>query len=214
MAQQRAPKQEGVESHEIESRRYVLCLERDANSRFLQCSVRSSSLYSRKLVNLVCTVGILLLTRWYVLEEYDLFGAVQTSVVMLLVAGICCIAFRDPTIDSITVLRNYGIQISSTRGFFLLPVSWNSWLLKKDTFIPRDMIVDVVINEGFNRNFEVIFYLCVVTKNKGELALIFSSNRIKLNDQKMLYNLIRETLFDQADNVVSLGQYLKGIAKS
>ncbi|KAK9494631.1 GPI-GlcNAc transferase complex, PIG-H component-domain-containing protein [Lipomyces doorenjongii] len=70
---------------------------------------------------------------------------------------------REYTEESILVLHDFGIQVSSTG---------KTRLSRTSQFIPLELIQDVVLNEGF-RGFRVIYFLAVVVKGRGRLLVVF-----------------------------------------
>lgn len=63
--------------------------------------------------------------------------------------------------DSLMVIEDMGVQISSTSQWRFLNFG------KNGKFIPILDIIDIVIHEGFQTYGQVIFYMCVLTRDKG-----------------------------------------------
>ncbi|SCU88561.1 LADA_0E10880g1_1 [Lachancea dasiensis] len=94
-------------------------------------------------------------------------------ILQLLSVALSLILIRNPTIESLYVFRQTGIQMSTMAGCVLLPRSLNERWLEQTIFIPNDRIVDLVINEGFTKGFQVIFYMAVILKDATKLQLVF-----------------------------------------
>lgn len=77
--------------------------------------------------------------------------------------------------ESIVVIKNIGIQLhSQSRWKFLSKHD-------KNVFIPLVNIIDLVIHEGFYGYGQVIFYMCILTKNSktkkiDELGFRYNDN--------------------------------------
>lgn len=67
------------------------------------------------------------------------------------------------TEESLVVIRDLGVQISTTTGW---------WGGRRSRFIPTSRVVDLWIHEGF-RGFEVRFYLAVVVEGEEGLVVVF-----------------------------------------
>ncbi|CUS24019.1 LAQU0S13e01464g1_1 [Lachancea quebecensis] len=119
---------------------------------------------------------------FYVVANAGIFGLVERAsswsqlnkrvaetFVALLMLGL----IRNPKIESLSVFRSLGIQTSEMRGCVLLPVSVNSKLLEQRKFIPKDRVGDIIINEGFEKGFKVIFYLAIILKDASRIQLVF-----------------------------------------
>lgn len=97
----------------------------------------------------------------------------RKRVVCLIFTILSLVWIRNPTIESLSVFKNAGIQVSRTQGCVLLPTSLNIKLFEREEFIPKDRIVDIIINEGFQKGFQVIFYLAVILKDTSKLLVVF-----------------------------------------
>ncbi|KAF2623917.1 hypothetical protein BU25DRAFT_400097 [Macroventuria anomochaeta] len=73
---------------------------------------------------------------------------------------------RGHTEESLTLLRDLGVQTSSSASTFLQPPS--------SRFIPTSDIQDIFIHEAF-RGFEVRFYLAIVVKGEEDIVVVFPS---------------------------------------
>lgn len=92
--------------------------------------------------------------------------------------------------ESVTVFQDYGVQISHFNGYVVLPRRWNEKWFSKIVFYPRDKIVDVIINEGFEGS-SVVFYLCLIVKGASKLTLLFPRTKPRLVDQKLIYQMLK-----------------------
>lgn len=88
----------------------------------------------------------------------------QNSRVILLLVAILCIVLLlclEEASDTLMVMEDMGIQISSTSKWKFLNIGRNG------NFIPISEIIDIVIHEGFHGYGQVIYYMCVLTRDKG-----------------------------------------------
>ncbi|GCE97465.1 hypothetical protein ZYGM_001434 [Zygosaccharomyces mellis] len=92
----------------------------------------------------------------------------------LAIFAITSLVLRKPTIDSVIVIRNYGVQVTKISGIVVCPNSWITPWIEKSNFLPKDSIVDIIINEGFVKNQQVIFYLAILVREAKRLTLLFS----------------------------------------
>ncbi|AET38810.1 phosphatidylinositol N-acetylglucosaminyltransferase GPI15 Ecym_3319 [Eremothecium cymbalariae DBVPG len=146
-----------------------LNIERDLTGFCIKFEVRPVNFFMLRIMKLC--IWILLQILGYFLIHYISLRE-KVIFVKILFSSITLFLIRTPTIDSFYVFRDYGIQISTTRGCVLLPQKLNDVLFETKTFIPTDEIVDVVINEGI-QGFSVIFYLCAIVKRSKKLHIIF-----------------------------------------
>ncbi|SCU89781.1 LAFA_0E20846g1_1 [Lachancea sp. 'fantastica'] len=79
---------------------------------------------------------------------------------------------RDPTIETLQVFRGAGVQVSTLQGCILFPKILNRKWFEHSQFMPKDIVMDIIINEGFTKGFQVIFYL-VILKDSADLQLVF-----------------------------------------
>lgn len=176
-------------------KKYTIRTERERNDNYIKIEVRSNSLRRTQLINCIL---ILVVNIWINLHFYRIqhFLATYDLLARIGIFMTTCYILKNPCIESLTVFKNYGIQTTELSGFSILPDSINEYIgLKKNVFTPRDTIVDIIINEGFVRECQVIFYLAVIVKEKSKLKLLFSKNRIRLVDQRIVYNLTRNCLY-------------------
>ena len=183
----------------LNRRKYTLIIDEDTNGSFIRFTVLpESSLKLRKskrnervevkmgvqyhrialmLLSNVFFYGICVGTR---LLEYisEIFGLrtwtnCQTIIIMGLFA-LCTVMFvREPSVETVTIFKGTGLQLSKVNGIDVFPQKWNRRLFERVEFISNDRIIDVVINEGFYRGFQVIFYLAAIVRNASKLKLLF-----------------------------------------
>ncbi|KAK9370097.1 GPI-GlcNAc transferase complex, PIG-H component-domain-containing protein [Lipomyces kononenkoae] len=104
----------------------------------------------------------------HVVEQFTISTSSKKSsidIALIIAAILLGISFlpREYTEESILVLHNFGIQVSSTG---------KTRLSRTSQFIPLELIQDIVLNEGF-KGFSVIYYLAVVVKGRGRLLVVF-----------------------------------------
>ncbi|KOG97116.1 phosphatidylinositol N-acetylglucosaminyltransferase GPI15 [Saccharomyces eubayanus] len=208
----------------LNRRKYTLIIDEDTNGSFIRFTVLpESSLKLRKskrnervevkmgvqyhrialmLLSNVVFYGICVGTR---LLEYisEIFGLrtwtnCQTIIIMGLFA-LCTVMFvREPSVETVTIFKGTGLQLSRVNGIVVFPQKWNRRLFERVEFISNDRIIDVVINEGFYRGFQVIFYLAAIVRNASKLKLLFPSNLPNIDDQRLIYNISRKYLNERA----------------
>lgn len=176
-------------------KRYTIIIEREKDDNFVQFEIHPNNIQQKKILH--CTV-LILIAVWFWQGAGSIFDRFQqydtTAKVIALV--VLCSFLKDPTIERVSVFKNYGIQTSEFTGLSILPTFLNNlFCSSEDLFIPRDSIVDVIINEGFVRQCQVIFYLAIIIKGEDKMRLLFAKSRPRLEDQKRVYNLARNCLF-------------------
>lgn len=72
--------------------------------------------------------------------------------------------------DELLVMKNIGIQLNSKTNWKFFTKA------DKNMFIPHSNIIDLVIHEGFYGYGQVIFYMCILTKN-GSNNGTFTQNK-------------------------------------
>lgn len=77
---------------------------------------------------------------------------------LLLLVTIVLTATYQTRQDSMIVMKSIGIQLEYRSRWKFLKNS------NKNTFIPLNNIIDLVIHEGFYGYGQVIYYMCVLTK--------------------------------------------------
>ena len=203
---------------------YTLTTEKDPHGNYIRFLIRPNSYGRKRLLNciLILATNYVVLSRWIslvglctVVTDGDGCGNSQSTTVKLFGAEfpigrqyICCVfvllgvtvilslLLKNPAVESLTVYKGYGIQMVESRGLSLLPDCVNKVFCTQEVeFVPRDKIVDIVINEGFVRQCQVIFYLAVIVRDAPKLKLLFAHNRPRLVDQREIYNLSRKCLY-------------------
>ncbi|KAK9449324.1 GPI-GlcNAc transferase complex, PIG-H component-domain-containing protein [Limtongia smithiae] len=109
----------------------------------------------------------------------DLFIFAYTIFSILLILRRPCVE------DSILVMNDFGLQLSSTGPTFLS---------RSSQFIPLELIQDVIINEGF-RSFEVIYYLAIIVKNHDRLLVVFPNTLPKRTELETIWRDIRLCMY-------------------
>lgn len=153
-------------------KRYSLLMEKSQNGSWLKFSVRSKSYNYQVIANFAlllitnCISTALISTKL----QFDTKVKIAAEAIVFTFS---VLIIRKPPVESLIVFRNYGVQITTVRGLLLFSSRWNEQFMLQTQFIPRDQIVDLVINEGFCRGFQVIFYLAVIVKDSKRLKLPF-----------------------------------------
>lgn len=135
----------------------------------IKFGVRPSDFFYKQILNLatwliVQIIGIILINK-YALTESGIF-----EISIFAIATLTLI--RAPAIDSFYVFKDYGVQLSTTKGWVILPHAINCKLFTTTEFIPNDELVDIVINEGF-KGISVVFYLCIIVNRSSKLTIVF-----------------------------------------
>lgn len=164
---------EPIKSVSKRRKRYTLSIDQSDNESWLKFAVKSNSYSKHVMINLALFILSNCLAMFLIKSKLPLKPRVKIAAAA---AAFCfsLLIIRKPPNESLTVFRNYGLQITTVKGLILFPESWNNRWLVQSEFIPRDEIVDVVINEGFCRGFQVIFYLAVIIRESTKLKLLFS----------------------------------------
>lgn len=156
--------------HPSRRRSYEMLINQSNNGAFYKVLIVPKSYKKKSMINLFALV-LLNILSFFLIRRYDLTNREKLATTIFFLISITI--FRKPNLESFTVLRNYGVQITKVRGLLIFPDNWNQYLLENNEFIPRDAIVDIVINEGFVRGFQVIFYMAVIVKESAKLRLLF-----------------------------------------
>lgn len=174
------------------SKKYCLVIDQSDNGAWLKFATKPSNYASRVMMNLALLVLLNSLSAIIVQTRLplEMRAKIVTGAIAFFLSSLL---LRRPPIESLVVYRNYGVQVTTVRGFLLLPDQLNIKWLAQSQFIPRDEIVDIVINEGFCRGFQVIFYLAVIIRDSKKLKLLFPVciKRIKLKFPRLLLTLDR-----------------------
>ncbi|KAM9924160.1 hypothetical protein OXX59_004716 [Metschnikowia pulcherrima] len=93
----------------------------------------------------------------------DFHKAQMPSLFSILAAvGMFLLISMEEPADTLMVMEDMGIQISSKSRWKFLNFG------RKGKFVPISEIIDIVIHEGFHGYGQVIYYMCVLTRDKGE----------------------------------------------
>lgn len=157
----------------IKDQRYSILIENDESETFIKFTVVPNSYKLKSTLNFLLLIVLNSIATKTLLEKFEL-SIYKGITLRLLVCLITCMTFRKPTIETITVIRNYGVQVTKTNGIAILPNSWITPWIERSKFLARDTIVDIIINEGFVKNQQVIFYLAILVKEAERLTLLFS----------------------------------------
>ncbi|CAL9729999.1 phosphatidylinositol N-acetylglucosaminyltransferase subunit Gpi15p [Monosporozyma unispora] len=186
----------------IRRSQYEIFIEEECqNETFVEITISPSN-YSRKIILNWVTVFIInyllqskLLLKFDVLNEYRKWVRIGVFVLSVFL-------IKSPKVEQITVIKDYGIQLSHWNGYIIFPYKMNKHLTQMREFISRDKIVDVIINEGFYQWYQVIFYLCIITRNEKKLKIMFPGHiKMKLEDEKLIYQLCQRYLYLKKDKL-------------
>ncbi|KAJ8103996.1 phosphatidylinositol N-acetylglucosaminyltransferase [Lipomyces tetrasporus] len=91
--------------------------------------------------------------------------SISLDIALIFAALLLGVSFlpREYTEESMLVMHDFGIQVSSTG---------TTRLSRTSQFIPLELIQDVVLHEGFT-GFSVIYFLAVVVKGRSRLLVVF-----------------------------------------
>lgn len=87
----------------------------------------------------------------------------QNLPVLALALAVICVVLLlslEEASDTLLVMEDMGIQISSMSKWKFLNIG------RHGKFIPTSEIIDLVIHEGFHGYGQVIYYMCVLTRDK------------------------------------------------
>lgn len=157
----------------IKNQRYSISIEKDDKETFVKFTVIPSSYTLKSAVNFLLLIALNSIVVRSFLEKFELtfYKALMFRMSLFFVTSMM---LRKPTIESMTVIRNYGVQMTKMNGLVVCPNSWTEPWIKRSDFLPRDTVVDIIINEGFVKNQQVIFYLAILVKEAKRLTLLFS----------------------------------------
>lgn len=153
-------------------RKYEMLVNQSNNGAFYKVLIVPKSYKKKSMTNLLA-LAFLNALSFFIIRRYTVMIKNRETLAMVAFFLFSTTIFRKPKLESFIVLRNYGVQVTKVRGLVMFPDKWNKYLLADNEFIPRDAIVDIVINEGFVRGFQVIFYLAVIVKESAKLRLLF-----------------------------------------
>ena len=186
---------------EIHRDQYKICIREDLkDGLYVEITVLPSN-YKLKTANNFILLGIINTSIYYLInysQTIDLHGYdVSIQLILFLVT---LFLIRSPQVEQVTVIKDYGIQLTKWDGFVILPYAINKRLTQQREFISREKILDVIINEGFYKWYQVIFYLCIMVRNERKLKLMFHYYiKMKLEDEKLIYRLCQRYLYTEED---------------
>lgn len=171
------------------------------NGTYVEITILSSNYYQAVIMKIILIIGLnygfaqLPTYEWFPFVEYFKW----ISLVFLLLT---LVMIRNPRVEQITVINNYGIQLSHWDGYVIFPYVINKRLTQAREFISREKIIDVIINEGFYQWYQVIFYLCIIIRNEKKLKIMFPHHiKMKLEDEKVIYQLCQRYLYTEEDKL-------------
>lgn len=153
-------------------KRYCLLTTQGANPSWLKFTVKPTSTRQQLTATTVAFVLVNTVSVIWFRRKLSLDQSIG-NLLILAVFIFSLLVLRRPSVESFTVYRNYGLQVTKVKGLLILPDAWNNRWMAQSKFIPRDQILDIVINEGFVRGFQVVFYLAVIVKESKRLELLF-----------------------------------------
>ncbi|CCE62487.1 hypothetical protein TPHA_0C03350 [Tetrapisispora phaffii CBS 4417] len=156
----------------IERKNYTLYVSKFKSGRCLQFLILPKNYHLKLLINNVVIILITYLSYICLKNNYK-----QLSHITLLIGTFCVFALSNivstpPEVNSFMVLKNYGIQVSSVKGINIFPYKLNEKYFKKNEFYSENTIVDIIINEGFKKGFQVVFYLALIIRGAKNLTLL------------------------------------------
>ncbi|CAH6720848.1 hypothetical protein CLIB1444_04S09296 [[Candida] jaroonii] len=113
----------------------------------------------------------------------DLMDSLWIVLPLVMIAILLCRQGRE---DSMMIIKNIGVQLHSQ-------THWKFVKSDKNLFVPLTNIIDLVIHEGFYGYGNVIFYMCILTKNTNDnemIKIVFSQ---LLPRKEMLVDIWRES---------------------
>ncbi|CDF89526.1 uncharacterized protein ZBIST_4588 [Zygosaccharomyces bailii] len=155
-----------------QSKKYTLSIEEAKDGMFVKFTMMPSSYMARSMINFTILIMVNLLSINMV-KTHSNMSTLRQLALHFLIFAFSIVFFRKPAIETLTVVRNYGVELTEVQGFVICPNAWVRPWLEKTDFIPRDLIVDIIINEGFVKNGQVIFYLAVLIREAKKLTLLF-----------------------------------------
>lgn len=107
---------------------------------------------------------------------------------------------RNPPVETVSIVRNMGVQIQHAQlaPFSIASLNHNPLDYAGSQLIPRDRILDVIIYETFNKTgFQVTCNLAVMYREENghpRLKVLYDGQNLRLADQMMLYNKFQDVL--------------------
>lgn len=112
------------------------------------------------------------LAEWIALPMFDETRLVRAALLAVFLGAIAALVCLQEPSDSLMVVKDMGVQMSSKTRWRVLNGSNNK------EFIPLSDVIDIVVHEGFHGFGQVIFYMCVLTKAKSTSSV--EGNGIKV----------------------------------
>lgn len=165
-------KSAGFETSKKQSKKYNLSIEEAKDGMFVKFTMIPNSYMARSILNFTMLIIVNLLSINMIKTHLNM-TTLRLLALHFLIFAFSIVFFRKPAIETLTVVRNYGVELTELQGFAICPNAWVRPWLEKTDFIPRDLIVDIIINEGFVKNGQVIFYLAVLIREAKKLTLLF-----------------------------------------
>ena len=160
------------QAKKIDRERYFLEINESTNKKFVTFKLIPKSYTKNVILNLIFSFIIITIGCYYVIFNFHFSQQVQV-LSMLLLFVTTNMVIKAPRIDSFTIIKEYGIQLSQITGWNIFPYSVNKKYFAENEFIPRGKIVDIIINEGFQPGFQVVFYLALIVNESKKLQLLF-----------------------------------------
>jgi len=113
------------------------------------------------------------------------FGVLLSSAPLLLRTAFKLTQVKE---ERVLVVQDLGIQLST--------VYWTG--RHADTFIDKDKIKDIIINEGITR-CKVIFYMAIILKGEDSMRLVFSHICLRLPLVLKVYRGIRAVIYQELE---------------
>ncbi|EDO16727.1 hypothetical protein Kpol_1003p32 [Vanderwaltozyma polyspora DSM 70294] len=155
-----------------QEKKYILTIQELANKKCIRFTVEPTGYAIKTIKNIFLIILIVYLSLYYSFRYIDLDGYLKW-LYCAFVISIINFKIRAPTVSTFTVLKDHGVQISNISGWNCLPFFINKLWFVEYEFIPRNEVVDIIINEGFQPGFQVVFYLALIVKKQEKLKLIF-----------------------------------------
>jgi len=137
-------------------------------------------------VDTVCALLVILagLSKLYQLGPLW-FGVILSAVPLLLRTAFKLTQVKE---ERVLVVQDLGIQLST--------VYWTG--RHADTFIDKDKIKDIIINEGITR-CKVIFYMSIMLEGEENMRLVFSHIFLRLPLILKVYRGIRAVIYQELE---------------
>lgn len=116
----------------------------------------------------------------------------MSIIIGLVLIGILALC-RQQRQDVLVVMKGIGVQLNSRSNWKFVNKS------DKNVFIPLTNIIDLVIHEGFHGYGQVIFYMCVLTKNTKDndmIKVVFSELLPRKDILVQVWKQSRNVLFN------------------